>query len=203
MEPSIHVLVFDGLADWEPALALAALGDAGFTVKSVGFTHDLITTAAGLRVMPDRSWEEIEPGQVKLLILPGGDSWQRGEYPAPAFERTLRGLFEAKVPIAAICGATVGLARAGVFAGRAHTSNDAKWLASIVPDYAGRELYRDELAVRERGLITATGTAPVEFAREILAELDAMPKERLAHWFTMFKTGRLPVGVDPARLFEQ
>ncbi len=203
MEPSIHVLVFDGLADWEPALALAALGDAGLAVRSVGFTHDLVTSAAGLRVMPDRSWEELEPAQVKLLVLPGGDSWQRGEYPAPAFERTLRALLEAKVPVAAICGATVALARAGVLAGRAHTSNGARWLASIVPDYPGRELYRDELAVRDGGLITAAGTAPVEFAREIIDELEAMPKDKIAPWFTMFKTGRLPAGVDAAQLFAQ
>ena len=201
MEQSVHVLVFDGLADWEPALALAVLRDNGLPITTVGFSRDVVTTAAGLRVVPDLSWEEVRIAKVKLLILPGGDAWQRSEYPTAAFESTLKKLLDAKVPVAAICGATVGLARAGAFEGRAHTSNDAAWLKSIAPDYAGRDLYRDELVVHQDGLITAPGTAPVEFAREVIAELDAMPSDKLGAWFTLFKTGRMPAGVDPARLF--
>lgn len=201
MEQSVYVAVFDGLADWEPGLALAVLRDAGRAVRTVGFTREPVTTAAGMRILPDLSWEELERTQVGLLLLPGGDAWQRHEYPVAAVEHTLRALREAKVPIAAICGATVALARAGIFAGRAHTSNDRRWLSAIVPNYPGHELYKVELAVRDAGLITAPGSAPVEFAREVIAELDAMPKDKLALWFTLFKTGRLPEGVDPAQLF--
>ncbi|MDB4972966.1 MAG: glutamine amidotransferase [Myxococcaceae bacterium] len=203
MEKSVHVLVFDGLADWEPALALAMLRDHGIAITTVGFSRDIVTTAAGLRIVPDLSWEEVEVAKVRLLVLPGGDAWQRGEYPTAAFEQTLEALVQAKVPVAAICGATVALARAGTFEGRAHTSNDRGWLQSIVTDYRGRDQYRDELVVHADGLITAPGTAPVEFAREVIAELDAMPKDKLGAWFSLFKTGRMPEGVDPAQLFEQ
>lgn len=201
MEKSVHVLVFDGLADWEPALALAMLRDHGIPITTVGFSTDVVTTAAGLRVVPDIAWEQVVVENVKLLLLPGGDAWQRGEYPTAAFEQTLEALVAAKVPLAAICGATVALARAGTFAGRAHTSNDARWLQSIATDYRGQDQYRDELVVRADGLITAPGTAPVEFAREVIAELGAMPSDKLSDWFTLFKTGRMPAGVDPARLF--
>jgi len=203
MEQSVHVLVFDGLADWEPALALAALRDAGIPVKTVGFTRDPVTTAAGLRIVPDLAWDELDPAQIKLLLLAGGDGWQANEYPVKAFEERLKSLLDAKIPVAAACGATVALARAGVFEGRAHTSNSQTWLTGIVPDYAGRELYRDELAVREDGLITATGAAPVDFAREVITELSAMPQEKIGPWFTLFKTGRLPEGVSPAQIFAQ
>jgi putative intracellular protease/amidase len=203
MEQSVHVLIFDGLADWEPALALAVLRDNGLPVTTVGFSRDPVTTSAGLRVTPDLAWEEVRIAKVKLLLLPGGDAWQRSEYPTAAFESTLRKLLDAKIPVAAICGATVALARAGVFEGRAHTSNDPQWLSAIAPEYPGRELYKDELVVRQDGLITAPGTAPVEFAREVIAELGAMPADKIGAWFTLFKTGRMPAGVDPARLFDQ
>lgn len=203
MEQSVHTLVFDGLADWEPALALAVLRDNGLPITTVGFTRDTVTTAAGMRIVPDLSWEEVRIAKVKLLLIPGGDAWQRSEYPTAAFESTLKKLLEAKVPVAAICGATVALARAGAFEGRPHTSNDAHWLSSIAPEYRGRELYRDELVVRQDGLITAPGTAPVEFAREVISELGAMPEDKIGAWFTLFKTGRMPAGVDPARLFDQ
>lgn len=202
MEQSVYVLVFDGLADWEPALALAALRDEGFEVRTVGFSRDIVTTTAGLRIVPDLSLSELEVSAIKLLVIPGGDSWPRGEYPVEQVENKLKTLREANVPMAAICGGTVALARAGLLEGRPHTSNSARWLASIVPGYRGSDVYRDELAVRQDGLITAAGTAPVEFAREVLAELNAMPEERLGHWYTTFKTGRMPEGIDPAQLFE-
>jgi putative intracellular protease/amidase len=201
MEQAVYVVVFDGLPDWEPALALAALRDASIPVKSVGFTSEPVITAAGLRIVPDLALEEIDPAMVKLLVIPGGDLWRASAYPVSAFEGLLRQLFEMKVPVAAICGGTIPLARSGFLAGRPHTSNDARWLQAIVPDYAGQELYKNELSVREGGLITAPGSAPVEFAREVLGELDAMPADKLGHWFTLFKTGRMPTGVDPAQLF--
>ena len=201
MEQAVHVVVFDGLPDWEPALALAAVRDASIPVKSVGFNSEPVITAAGLRIVPDLALDEVDVSKVKLLVVPGGDLWQASAYPVSAFEALLRQLFEAKVPVAAICGGTIPLARAGLLAGRPHTSNDPRWLSSIVPAYAGHDLYRNELSVREDGLITAPGSAPVEFAREVLGELDAMPAEKLGHWFTLFKTGRMPEGVDPAQLF--
>lgn len=201
-EKSVHVLIFDGLADWEPALALAMLRDSGIPVTTVGFGSEVVTTAAGLRVVPDLSWEQVQIEKVRLLLLPGGDAWQRGEYPTAAFEEKLNALLTARVPVAAICGATVALARAGTFEGRAHTSNAAEWLQSIAKDYPGSDQYRDELVVRADGLITAPGTAPVEFAREVIAELQAMPSDKLGDWFTLFKTGRMPAGVDPAQLFQ-
>lgn len=201
MEQAVHVVVFDGLPDWEPALALAALRDASIPVKSVGFTSEPVITAAGLRIVPDLALEEVDPDKVKLLMIPGGDLWQKSAYPVSAFEGLLRQLFDKQIPVAAICGGTIALARAGLFAGRSHTSNDARWLKAIVPEYAGQELYQNELSVRQDGLITAPGSAPVEFAREVLGQLDAMPADKLGHWFTLFKTGRMPTGVDPAQLF--
>lgn len=203
MEQAVHVVVFDGLPDWEPALALAALRDASIPVRTVGFSSEPVIAAAGLRVVPDLALEEVNPARVKLLVVPGGDHWEASGYPVSAFENLLKQLAEAHVPVAAICGATVALARAGTFAGKAHTGNGRKWLQSIVPTYVGQELYRDELAVRDDGLITAPGSAPVEFAREVVRELGAMPEDRLEHWFTLFKTGRLPEGVDAAQIFTE
>ncbi|MET0339970.1 MAG: DJ-1/PfpI family protein [Polyangiales bacterium] len=203
MEQAVHVVVFDGLPDWEPALALAALRDASIPVRTVGFTSEPVITAAGMRVVPDLALEEIDPTRVKLLIVPGGDHWEASGYPVSAFESLLAQLRTANVPVAAICGATVALARAGSFEGKAHTGNGRQWLKSIVPSYAGEDLYQEELAVRQDGLITAPGSAPVEFAREVIRELDAMPQDRLEHWFTLFKTGRLPEGVDAAQIFTE
>lgn len=202
MESAVHVLVFDGFADWEPALALAELRrSGGMTVVSVGYSRGHATSMGGLRVAADVVLDEVHPRDTRLFLLPGGEGWEKGEYPAPSLDGKLRELVAAGVPVAAICGATVALARAGLLEGRAHTSNDRAWLARVAPNYAGSTLYRDELAVRDRGIITASGTGSVEFAREILTELNVLDADTRAIWFHLFKTGRFPADVDPAAFF--
>jgi hypothetical protein len=44
-------------------------------------------------------------------------------------------------------------------------------------------------------VITASGLAPVDFAREIFAELQIFTARDEALWYTMFKEGRLPEAV--------
>ncbi len=200
MTPAVHLVLIDGLADWEPAYALPALRQSGYDVKTVGFTPDPVTTLSGLRVTPDMQWDAL--AESTLVVLPGSDAWERNEYPVEKFQSKLGSLLSANVPVAAICGATVAVARAGGFEGRQHTSNDQGWLQHQAPDYKGADKYRkDELAVRDRGMISAAASAPVEFAREIIAQLEAMPKDKLEIWCALFKTGRLPSSVDAQRFF--
>ena len=60
----------------------------------------------------------------------------------------------------------------------------------------GGDLYVDEPAVTDRGLITATAAAPVEFAREIFAQLDLYEPEVLASWYKLYGQQ------DPAGYYE-
>ena len=126
--PAVHLLVPDGLADWEPGYAVAGLRNwAGQTVRAVGFTRDPVTTMGGLRILPDLALEELDAAEVRVLILPGGDLWA-GDYPAAELEHSLRGMEAAGVPVAAICGATIAVARAGLLRDRRHASNGADYL---------------------------------------------------------------------------
>jgi len=192
MTPAVHVLVFDGFADWEPAFALAELRrSGGLEVVTLGFTVEPVRSMGGLRVVPDRTLAGVDPADVRLLILPGGDMWE-GEYPRTALEAVLAALHQAGVPIAAICAGTLALARAGLLDHHAHTSNDRGYLERTVPAYAGSTRYVDELAVRDRGLITASGVGPTEFAREIFEELQVFSPEDRPVWYHLFKHGRFP-----------
>ncbi len=90
MDRAIHVVAFDGYADWEPALALAELRrSAGAQVVTVGFSREPITSMGGLRVQIDRALDDVRSDEVGLLILPGGDCWEQGRYPVAAIERLL------------------------------------------------------------------------------------------------------------------
>jgi putative intracellular protease/amidase len=189
---TVHCLVFDGFADWEPAYALAEVRrSGGLEVTSVGFTSGAVTSMGGLRVQPVRALNDVALDQVRLLLLPGGDRWE-GNYPRAPLEEILHALERARVPIAAICGATLGLARAGLLDGRAHTSNAPDYLTSMVPEYRGSDRYVDALAVRDRHLITASGLGATEFAREIFEELEVFTPSDRALWYQIFKSGRIP-----------
>jgi len=192
MGPRVHVLVFDGLADWEAAHALAEMRrSGGLDVVAVGFTTDAVTTMGGLRVLPGAALSAVVPSDVRLFLLPGGDMWE-GEYPRAALDAMLRTLVDKGIPVAAICGATLALARAGLLDSRRHTSNAPEYLAQHAANYKGSASYVPELAARDQGVITASGLGSVEFAREIFEELGVLGPADRSLWFEMFKHGKLP-----------
>jgi putative intracellular protease/amidase len=191
MKPIVYLLVFDGLADWEPAHALCELRRSGkFDVLTAGFTRQTITTMGGLKVVPDLTLDQVKAQDSVLLVVPGGDMWQ--EQSQPAVESLLRRFHDQEVPIAAICGATLEIARAGLTRGIRHTSNALAYLKSMVPDYRDEAFYVDELAVSDQGVITASGLGGVEFAREIFGLLKLYDDSDLRTWYEMFKHGLVP-----------
>jgi putative intracellular protease/amidase len=192
MQTAVHVVVFEGFADWEPAFAMAELRrSGGLEVVTLGFGAAPVRSMGGLPVLPDLPLASLDRARVRLLILPGGDMW---EAPDPRIEigPTLKALHGAGVPIAAICGATLTLAHAGLLDDHAHTSNELAYLERLVPEYRGASRYVDALAVRDRGLITASGLGPIEFAREIFEELRILSDSDRPIWFHLFKHGRFP-----------
>lgn len=193
----IHILVFDGFADWEPSYALAELRrSGGHEIVTVGFTEDEVRSMGGLPVRPERALADVRADDVRLLIIPGGDMWEREDaYPRAQFERLVNELLAAGKPVAAICGATVAMARAGLLDDRRHTSNMPSYLHQNVPTYRGEEYYDTSLAVRDRGVITASGLGAVEFSRAIFEELGLFSESDRGVWYDMFKHGKLPAGV--------
>jgi putative intracellular protease/amidase len=188
-----HVLLFDGYADWELGHVLAELRRYGnVEVVSVGFTDAAVVSMGGLRVVPDTLLSEVNPRDVLIFIVPGGYMWE-GDYPVAEVERTLHRLAEENVPIAAICGATLAVARAGLLNGRKHTSNSIAYLSEKAPHYAGAADYVDVLAVRDRHVITASGLGAIELTMEVFAELDIATPEERATWYEAFKHGTFPL----------
>lgn len=194
-EKAVYLLVVPGFADWEPAHALAELRrHGGYRVEVVGLTSEPVESMGGLRVQPSRSIADIDLADVAVFILPGGDRWESTEL-EPEVTALLRELDRADIPLAAICGATVAIARAGLLRGRRHTSNGRAYLREHVPGYAGGSEYVDAPAVRDRGLITASGLADVEFAAELFNELEVLSETDRAVWTDLFRSGRIPPDV--------
>lgn len=195
---AIYAVVFDGFADWEPAYALAELRRWGKRiVRTVGFTSRPVLSMGGLRVVPDLELASVRPEDVELLILPGGDLWQNGDYPRQVLNSLIAALLATETPIAAICAGTLALARAHALDERRHTSNMSSYLSAYAPEYSGDAQYVELPAVSDRHVITASGLGAVEFARAIFAELGIFSPENEALWFDMFKHGKLPQAEQP------
>ncbi|MFF7488718.1 DJ-1/PfpI family protein [Streptomyces luteogriseus] len=179
----VHLAVYDTLADWETGHATVQLARTGHEIRTVGPSTAPVRSAGGLRIQPDLALDGLRPEDSALLILPGADLWDTSDDLAP-FARTARAFLDAGVPVAAICGATAGLAREGLLDDRDHTSAVSFYLAAT--GYAGGGRYVEADAVTDGPLITAGPTEPVAFAREILRLLGVYEGEVLDAWYRLF-----------------
>jgi putative intracellular protease/amidase len=183
-----HLAIYDTLADWEVGHLLAELRTGrftgtGFDVVTVAESRAPITTMGGVRIVPDALLVDLEPAGSDLLILPGADMWDAGG--GEAFAAAARRFLDAGVPVAAICGATAGLARAGLLDERRHTSADPGYLAAT--GYAGGDRYvEDERAVVDGDLITAGPQSPVQFACATLRRLGLASERKLEAYEGVF-----------------
>ena len=180
----------DTMADWEYGYLTSGItwaDDAApgrFRLRVLGDGRAEVTTKGRLRIRTDGSIGEVDRGQVALLVLPGADTWDEGHDEALALARSL---LDGGTPVAAICGATLGLARAGLLDDRAHTSNAPDFLAGT--GYAGAAHYREERAVDDQGVITAGATAPVDFAAAVFRRLELFPPAVVDAWYGLYTTG--------------
>lgn len=192
-QQTVHLFVLDTMADWETGYAVSGinqpmyqLNPGRYTVKTVGPSRDPVRTMGGITILPDMALDALRPEESAMLILPGGETWDAGAHAEAA--QKARAFLDAGVPVAAICGATSGLARGGMLDGRPHTSNAAEYLAAV-PGYAGGEHYVDAPAHRDGDLITAGGVAPIDFARAIFERLELYGPEVLDAWYALYRHG--------------
>lgn len=192
IEKKAYLLVYDGHADWEPALALCEINkQKALQVVTVGFSKATITTMGGISIAPQTTLAEVKAEETGIFIVPGGERWQ--EQPTEAeLLALLQALDRQQVPIAAICAGTLAVGRAGLLQNRHHTSNGKAYLKTFLSDYAADEFYVDKLAVSDRNLITASGIGSVEFAFEIIKALKLYDQQQAQEWFDLFKHAIIP-----------
>jgi putative intracellular protease/amidase len=190
-QQTVHLFVLDTMSDWEYGYAVAGINQPVFqlnpgryTIRTVGPSREAVRTMGGIAIQPDMALDELRPEDSAMLILPGAATWDKGAH-AEAVE-TARAFLAEGVPVAAICGATGGLARSGVLDGRPHTSNALEYL-NYQPGYAGAAHYVDAPAHRDGDLITASGTAPIDFARAIFERLELYAPSTLDAWYRLYK----------------
>ena len=186
---AVIVYLHPGYADWEIAYIMPLLTEVAYPVQTVAETTEPVRSVGGLTVLPDTDLANLRIDSLDLLLLPGGKSW---EVPSEhtAILKLAHEHLDGGGMVAAICGATYGLGRAGLLEGRAHTSNGLELLKSNASEYVGELLYRDEPAVHDHGLITASGLAAPEFSTTIMEVLGLYSREQASEWLGLHRGGQ-------------
>jgi len=193
MSRIVYLYVFDTMSDWEIGYLIAELnsgryyrkGLVPYKIVTVGIEKTPVTTMGGLKILPDIKLDECNIESTDALILPGGETWTETMH-QPILKIAQRCLKE-EILVAAICGATIGLAQTGLLNSHWHTSNNLEYLKMICPTYTGEKYHKMELAVTDGKLITASGIAPLEFSVHVLKSLGVFSSKTLDAWYRLNK----------------
>lgn len=196
MKKEIIFVILNGFADWEAA-HLAVCVNTGvkpgrpvkYTAKTLSLTKDPVISIGGFRVLPDYDIHTL-PEDYAGMVLVGGDNWfsPEAESIVPFVEKMIR---ENKL-VAGICNASVFLGKHGFLNHVKHTSNALDYLKNIAGEkYTGEANYIEKQAVCDGNIVTANGTAQLEFCREILYALNADEPEIIEESYSFYKKGFL------------
>ncbi|PSJ59307.1 DJ-1/PfpI family protein [Pseudaminobacter soli (ex Li et al. 2025)] len=183
---TIGFVFIDGFADWEYGL-LAASAVEWFGLRTVSLTPtgEAVNSMSGFRLTPQRGADPAENADLDAIAVIGSDTWATPR--APDVSALLRTVEERGGVVGGICGGTLALARAGLFAKADHTSNGRDWILRHEPDYAGAARYRDvPHAVADSRIVSAPGSAPGTFTLAFLGTLFPERAPQLAEMRELF-----------------
>lgn len=185
---TVGLVFIEGYADWEFGLLAAAIGggEEWFDGRVIALSPQAgpLRSIGGLLLTPERGARPEDNGDLDAVAVIGSDGW--AENP-PDVTPLLKSVATRGGVTGGICAGTLALARAGLFAKAAHTSNSRDWIAQCAPGYQGQENYRDvPHAVAEGRIVSAPGTAPGTFAVKFLNALYPDQSAKVAEMKAVF-----------------
>lgn len=175
----ILIFFFDGMTDYEITFISHLLSaDAGKEIIIIAYEDKMIKGSSGIIYKPSKLVSDVLNEDVQGMIIPGG--WC-GETKPELIELINKLNLKGKL-LSGICGAgTVFLAKAGVLNNVKYTTPVIEWSKKHEEVFGGddpfpRENFTLERVVRDRNIITAQGTAFIDFTIEI------------CDWFNLFES---------------
>lgn len=155
--------------------------------KIVAPTLEPVKSIGGFRVLPDYSFETM-PDDYAALALIGGFGWA-----GPVAEKVaplVKSAIENGKIVGAICNAVSFLAQHGFLNAVKHTGNGLDQLKLWGGEnYTNPMGYICAQAVSDNKIVTANGSATLEFAKEFLIILKNDPPEQIEMFYQFNKQG--------------
>ena len=178
------ILLLNDYADWEVAYISSTINmSEEWSVKTIS-TQKEVKSIGGLTTKIDYLLEEI-PSQYDLLILIGGNSWTNDD---SDIINLVNNTLNNNIILGAICGSVDFMARNGLLNNFKHTGNDLS-LWNTFDQYSNKDEFQFKQAVRDKNLITANGTAPIEFEQLILESIDYAEKNEIEKTIYLHRHG--------------
>ena len=192
---TIALYTTETMADWEYAYLTTQIADAEglkpgrFRLLLVGDGLEPVHTLGNLPLAPEADLDALsalaDDGSLAALVIPGGNHYAAGhERPIKAVGH----LVDKEIPVVAICGATLLLARAGFLDERRHTSNAASYLEAS--GYRGGAHYVEAPVVTNRGVTTASGIHAIPLTAEVMRITGLVPDAMVDSWEQVFLNGK-------------
>lgn len=155
--------------------------------KVVAPSMDPVKSIGGFRTLPDYSFDTM-PEDYAALVLIGGFGWSTPI--AKRVEPIVRKAIEKGRIVGAICNAASFMAKHGFLNAVNHTGNGLGQLKIWGGDnYTNTAGYIHTQAVSDNNIVTANGSATLEFAKELLTLLENDTPERIEMYYQFNKLG--------------
>ncbi len=155
--------------------------------KVVASTLEPVKSIGGFQTLPDYSFETI-PDDYAAIVLVGGFGWS-----TPLADRVvpiIRHALEKGKVVGAICNGASFMAKCGFLNHVRHTGNGLEQLKQWGGEnYTNCDGYVNAQAVSDRNIVTANGSATLEFAKELLLLLENDTPERVEMYYQFNKQG--------------
>lgn len=195
MSNEILYLLLPDYAAHEAVYLTEAIASDGFAIKEspkyvnkvVAPTLEPVSSIGGFRTIPDYSFDTI-PDDYAALILIGGFGWT-----TPIADKVVpivRQAIEKGIVIGAVCNGASFMAKHGFLNDIKHTGNGLEQLKLWGGEnYTNPDGYVHAQAVCDRNIVTANGSATLEFAKELLLLLENDTPEHIEMYYQFNKQG--------------
>ena len=195
MKNEILYILLPDFAEHEMAYLAEAVASDEYALKDnpkyvnkfVAPTMEPVKSIGGFRLLPDYSFDTI-PDDFAALVLIGGFGWL-----TPIADKVMpivsKAIAEGKI-VGAICNAASFLGQCGLLNDIMHTGNGPDQLKLWGGEnYSNTDGYRHCQAVADKNIVTANGSATLEFAKELLLLLENDTPERIEMYYQFNKQG--------------
>lgn len=155
--------------------------------KIVAPSMEPVRSIGGFRTLPDYSFDKM-PDDYAALVLIGGFGWTTPI--ADQVALIVRKAIEKGKIVGAICNGVSFMAKCGFLNHVKHTGNGLEQLISWGGDnYTNSDGYVHAQAVSDKNIVTANGSASLEFAKQLLLLLENDTPERIEMYYQFYKQG--------------
>lgn len=156
----------NGCEEMEAVIIIDTLRRAGWDVAAAGLAAGTIEAANGVKLVPDTTWDQINPADFDVLLTPGGFGGTMALCEHEGVQQALRDFDSNEKWIGSICASPLALHAAGILEGKRFTCYpgvEEKLPANVQPV--------NEPVVVDGHLITSRGPGTAfEFALKVIAE---------------------------------